>query len=94
VNDGTNDGANDGPGEAAPANRPRFGGFIHVPWPGSGDTQSIGPQSSSPQSSSPQSSSPDTAPDLDTQVEAIRIAIRVTLAAGGRDARLPGGTID
>lgn len=77
--DGAQDGAKDGAGSPAAAVRPRFGGFIHVPWPGSGD---------------PQASGADQAPDLETQVEAIRIAIRVTLATGGSDRRLPGGAID
>jgi pyroglutamyl-peptidase len=72
-------GAKDGAGEPAAAPLPRFGGFIHVPWPGSGD---------------PQASGADPAPDLETQVEAIRTALRVTLAADGSDLRLPGGSVD
>jgi pyroglutamyl-peptidase len=68
-----------GPSVAAPQRvRPR-GGFIHVPWPSSHD-------GALPTAATPM--------DLPTMVDAIRIAIQVTLTTGDSDARLPGGALD
>jgi pyroglutamyl-peptidase len=54
------------------------GGFIHVPWPA--DDRAL-PMAGA-------------GLDLQAMVEAIRIAIRVTLTTGDADARLPGGALD
>jgi pyroglutamyl-peptidase len=66
------------PGAALPREWAR-GGFIHVPWP-------LADDGSLPMTGS--------AMNLQTMVDAIRIAILVTMTVGESDARLPGGSLD